>query len=80
MMPSTPDRREHDMETALRLQSLEMQVSELTKSLAANTALTQKLVTAWEGSNATLSFVKASAMFGAAVIAIIAGISKLLGH
>lgn len=69
-----------DVETALRFQKLEMEVSALRADLAANTAVTEKLLAAWEGSNATLSFIKGCAIFGASVLAIWAGIRNLMGH
>ncbi len=79
---TTPERRVHvpDMETALRLQRLEDRVETLTDKLDKNTLITEKILAAWEGSNATVSFIKGCAIFGAAVVAIVAGVNKIWGH
>lgn len=74
------DRREQDLENALRHQEFEHRLTALEQNLSKNTAATEKLLAAWESSNATVAFIKGCAIFAAAVVATVTGITKLWGH
>lgn len=72
----TPTRREADMEIALRLQKLELEMEALTSNLEANTKATQDLLVAWQGSKFTVNIVKKSAAIGLFLLAIVAAWQK----
>ena len=56
------NRREHDVEIALRLQKLEIGQEKLCGDLAANTAATKELLEAWKGSRWLLGLVRGGAL------------------
>ena len=76
-MPTTHnERREDDMEIALRLQKLELEMEALTANLEANTKATQDLLLAWQGSKFTVNVVKKTAAVGLFFLAVVAAWHK----
>ncbi len=76
----TQNRREDDMEIALRLQKLELEMQALKSDLEANTKATQDLLVAWNGSKFTVNLVKKTAAVGLFVLGGVAAWQKTKGE
>ena len=68
------------LETALRLQKMELSIEQLRVDMEKNTKATENLLLAWNGSRSTVGFIKGCVIFVAAFAAAWGGVSKIWEH
>lgn len=74
------DRREQDMEIALRLQKMELEMEALREDLSKNTEATKELLEAWKASKFTLNLAKSGAAIATAGLGLYMAFQKVWGH